>query len=190
MQYTILLSLAWCWVVCQSFAQGSTEFKASLSGALQLPPNGSHAYGHATFTLTGATLIGDVWLPQQYWSFTPISAMIEGPANAGGRGETIALGAGLVYIPGYEGAGGGYTFSLGGTLTQAQLDQLWSNQLYVNMTSAAFPEGEIRGPILQVPEPDVARLCFLAVVLCIATRSLPLCQAIAGISCSPAMRRT
>ena len=56
---------------------------------------------------------------------------------------------------------GGWT-NVKATLTDAQELQLFAGQLYLNAHTAANPTGEIRGNLLQVPEPASYALVLLA----------------------------
>lgn len=151
-------------LMCDCVGQGLVEFRSTATGAMQLPPNSSESIGITTFTLRGSYLVGELWLPQGRSFFKPVSAMIEGPSSGSIHGDVIALGSGPFFMPGSEGVGGGYNFSLGSTLTQPQLDQLWSSQLFVNITSESHPGGYIRGAILQVPEPTATTLFIIALL--------------------------
>jgi hypothetical protein len=54
------------------------------------------------------------------------------------------------------------TFSGSGALTAAQATSLNGGHLYLLLRSQAFPGGEIRGQLFQVPAPSAAALLGLA----------------------------
>ena len=138
-----------------SDAQGTFQFHATLTGANQLPPNSSATVAEALFTLNGATLGGDFWLLFQREYFAPLASSLEGPSMGTTRGTRIYEFFGPVTFMPYEGTGGGDNFWGAVELSPNQVAQLWYGQLYVNMTSAIYPEGHIRGPLLPIPEPSV-----------------------------------
>ena len=140
-------------------AQGTLQFGATLTGADEVPPNGSTYDGSGTFTLTGSSLDYSVGMLAPF--FLPTSAGIYGPATAGQTNSLIFdLGSYLIDAP-----SGSFPGSLGyiGTLTLAsqQINDLESGLWYVNFTSPTYPDGEIRGQILPVPEPSALALLGL-----------------------------
>jgi hypothetical protein len=56
---------------------------------------------------------------------------------------------------------------LTGTRTLTETHETWlkDNQLYLNIHTAQFPGGEIRGQLVIVPEPASAALCVIALPL-------------------------
>ena len=114
----------------------TTNFAGTLSGANETPPNGSAATGTVSFTYNSQTkvLSGTV----TYTGLTATAAHIH---------------------KGAPGVPGGVVFPLGGTpltspisFTSVPLDasqeaDLMNNLYYVNIHSAAFPDGEIRAQL-------------------------------------------
>ena len=144
----VLLALAVGVVTASS--QGNIRFSAQLSGASEVPPNPSLYAARASFWLDGDLFSYAVGLTfPDYTGVSPTSAFICGPAPIGENGPNIfTLGSFIPVFnpPGYV-SGGGFV------LTPGQITDLEAGLWYVNITSTAFPSGELRGQILPVPEP-------------------------------------
>lgn len=109
---------------------------AALSGAQEAPANASTAAGTATFSVDPAT---------KTLTGTVTTTGIVGTAahiHDGAPGV-----AGPVIIPLTGGTAGVWTVPASTVLTDAQYASLQANSYYVNVHSAAFPAGEIRGQI-------------------------------------------
>ena len=118
-----------------AFAEMMT-FKTELKGAMEVPPNDSAATGTAdiqvdteakkiTWTLTHSGLSGDA-----------TAAHFHGPAAAGANaGPVIDITANMA--------------SGSADLSDAQLADLQAGMLYVNVHTAKFPDGEIRGQVMK-----------------------------------------
>jgi hypothetical protein len=143
--------------LCAGMAHAVTfEYTASLDGAAEVPPNAGTGTGVGVFTLDGTTFTYDV--SYSGLTGTPMAAHVHGPAAVGANAGVVF---GIV-------ADGTLTASSGryfGTanLTPTQIDQLNDGLWYVNIHSAAFPGGEIRGQVTAVPEPSTALLAVLGV---------------------------
>ena len=113
-------------------------FAATLSGASETPANTSTATGTATFT------------------YNPSTYILSGTVNFTGLVATAAH----IHM-GAVGVAGGVVFPLGSAsptspisftsvaLTAQQQSDLEAGLYYVNVHSAAFPAGEIRGQLVQ-----------------------------------------
>jgi hypothetical protein len=110
-----------------------TSYYADLDGTKETPPNGSTAGGWARVTLNpGNTVTYDV----RVWGVTATAAHIhDGPSGVAG-GIVVGLIGGPTSWTGTSPA-----------LTAAQVTKLQTQNLYVNVHSAAFPNGEIRGQL-------------------------------------------
>lgn len=158
---TILSLLAILASLVTASAQGTFQFVAALNGANQVPPNGSSGIGTGQFTLTGSSL--DIFVDLTP-AFPVTGAFIHGPAGPGSTGPSIFdLGSAAERPPIWPIDPGGYEFVRNGvTLSGAQISDLMAGLWYVNITSPTFPNGEIRGQILVVPEPSTMALLALA----------------------------
>jgi len=163
-RHLLILALLACAVQAQ--AQGTIQFQAALTGSAEVPPNSDPTLGTGSFTLDASVLSFYVDVPLV--TFIAQSAFIQGPALPGANAPVIFDLGGPTFRPGNDfGVPPGYRFfsPFSGTfgagpfpLTEAQVAQLESGLWYVNITSAANPDGQLRGQILPVPEPSAFAL--------------------------------
>ena len=144
-----LLALALCAPAkAQSDPHTVTNFVVFLSGTNEVSPNLSISFGLGWFELDGNMLnfaFGG-FLPDPTY---PNSAGIYGPAHPGKEGHLIFGNLGWTISPPYIVYGGGLE------LTPSQIAQLRAGLLYVNIKSAQFPDGEVRGQIVpETPAPE------------------------------------
>ncbi len=121
-------------------AIGTQRFTVQMRAANEVPSNASTATGTATVILDPAT--GDVTVAGTYSGLTSAAtvAHIHGPAAAGATADPVVT---LTQTGGTSG-----TVTGAGTLTPAQVTDLQNGLMYVNVHSATYPNGEIRGQIL------------------------------------------
>ena len=113
-------------------------FQATLTGASATPANGSKASGSASFTYNPSTYIlsGTV----TFQGMTPTGAHIhEGAVGVGGV-VVFLLVSGTITSP--------ISFT-SSALDATQRASLLANQYYINLHSVAYPDGEIRGQLVQ-----------------------------------------
>jgi hypothetical protein len=122
---------------CKKSEDPNVTFKATLNGASETPPNASTATGTATLTFNKDTKIFTVVV--NYSGVTAINAHIH-------KGDVGVAGS-VVF---------GFTAPLTSPInyTSVALDatqeaDLNANLYYVNIHSAAFPGGEIRGQLIK-----------------------------------------
>lgn len=127
---------------CKKDSSSSTPanvtFLASLDGVSETPSTGSSATGTATFTFNPTTyeLSGTV----NFTGLVATASHIHTGAIGVAGPVTIALGGSNPTSP----------ISLSATvLTAQQQNDLLSGLFYVNVHSAAFPGGEIRGQLVR-----------------------------------------
>lgn len=118
-------------------------FYAHLSGANEVPGNLSPAIGFMAGVYDDVANSFDFnWNITNNLIGTPTSAHIHN-APAGSNGPVVF---------GFASSGWGLTGSATWTgLSQAHIDALFDNDLYINFHTTAFPGGEIRGQIVPAP---------------------------------------
>jgi CHRD domain-containing protein/VCBS repeat protein/flagellar hook capping protein FlgD/FG-GAP repeat protein len=109
-------------------------FDAAMTGANEVPPTGSTATGFATFTLDGSN---NLHYDLRFFGLSGAEtvAHIHGPALPGANAPV------LYSLPPGNPSSGQIT------LTPTQVGYLHGGQLYVNVHSAGFPGGEMRGQL-------------------------------------------
>ena len=137
-----------------ALAQGTFNFTADLNGQNEIPPNDSPAYGTGIFELSGGALNYSIGF--SIGLITNVT--INGPSTANSTAPVLFnLGPASVIInPPLPPT---IITEVSGTinnLTSTQIDDLLAGLWYVNVytSSGNFPEGEIRGQIVPVPEPS------------------------------------
>jgi CHRD domain len=116
----------------------TVKFISTINGASEVPTNASTATGSATASFDKVTKI--LTLNMTYSGLTATNMHIhKGPVGVSG-GVLFGIGAAPFASP--------ITYT-SGALTQGQEDSLTNNLYYLNIHSAAFPSGEIRGQILK-----------------------------------------
>jgi len=131
------LTLAAAFTAILAVAPVSAEmlaFKADLKGASEVPPTDSPATGTAQVDVDTATK--EVKWTVQYSGLTgdATAAHIHGPAAVGeNAGPAVDMS--------------GKIESGSATLTDAQIADLQAGKMYINVHSAKFPDGEIRGQL-------------------------------------------
>src|SRR5690606_32636398 len=114
-----------------------TTFEVVLNGSNEVPPNASTAVGSANVTVAGNRLaIDGAW---DGFDVVDPGAHVHGPAAAG-------VNAGILFELSVDYAS--RTFEGTFTLNADQMAYFLAGELYINLHSAAFPGGEIRGQIL------------------------------------------
>lgn len=114
-----------------------TSFISSLKGAQEVPPTPSTAQGSGNLIVNAST--------------RQVAAVIltRGIAATAAHIHEAAPGVnGPIIVPLSEALTGSGVWVGSGTLTEAQYNALQQGNLYFNVHSAVFPDGEIRGQIL------------------------------------------
>jgi hypothetical protein len=122
----------------------TASLTARLSGASEVPPTQSNAKGDLQATLDKNTRVMTWTLQVSGLSGPPTAAHFHGPAPAG---ENAGVAAPIT-ITGQPTDNGVVT------LTAAQMDDLMAGRWYVNVHTAANPNGEIRGQMMVGPSPQ------------------------------------
>ena len=154
-------SFRWvCWFVIAASLLWQPEIWANetfvadfLDGSAVVPPNDSTAHGYATVVLTDAGDHVDASFRFQGLSNTFEGARIHGPASFNANAVTLFTlplgvngGGGICapVCPPIESGNGGAGFAV----TAAQAADLRAGNWYVDVASANFPGGEIRGQLV------------------------------------------
>ena len=126
-------------------AQGSRDFHADMAAEWETKYTESPATGTADFHLDLATLTFTWKIAFKDLTGPLVSAHIYGPAQPGANGQ--------IFIDvGGKGAKSPLTGSQ--VLTEAQVQYLLYGWTYVNLITAKWPNGEIRGQLDVVPPPE------------------------------------
>lgn len=117
--------------------RGNDTFKATLSGLSEVPPNASMATGIATLTYNKDSRIFSIIV--DYSGIVATAGHIH-------KGETIESGAVVFPFSSPLTSPVNYTSA---PLTDEQESDLYDHLYYVNLHSALFPQGEIRGQLIK-----------------------------------------
>jgi hypothetical protein len=134
--YVAILSIVFCFTVS---VQAQQIFIANLSGLQEIPVNNSGGRGICRLILNQAETQGEINCNYAL-SSAATSGIIGFGAPIGGTGSSII---GLIINNG--GQTGNFTFTI--SLTPQKVSDLRANQAYFKISSANFPNGEIRGQI-------------------------------------------
>jgi hypothetical protein len=160
-----ILALASCTLFAT--AQGTLQFKFSPNGAGAVPPNASSmaAAVDGEASLTGSGVFNALLGLADYTRVTSVNIVRAFSATDAGT-DLYTFTPGGIAI-GQDGNPSVRAFNLQTTLTQGEAADLKSGLWYVNVSTTSFPNGEIRGQILPIPEPSTLLLCGLggAIVL-------------------------
>ncbi len=120
-----------------------------------LAPTGSAAKGVGVFELDTVTniLSYEILYTDVLLDAPETAAHIHGAADPGKNADVI-----------FPLPVGDYKAGVTVALTPAQVTELTANRWYVNIHSSAFPNGEIRGQIVAVPEPSTLALAGLGLI--------------------------
>ncbi len=128
----------------------AVQYIAWLGGANVAPPTTTQAAGEAEFNFNTETLELTWSVEYENLTGTPTDIAIHGPAGAGEVAPKV-IDLGAVSASPLTGSA---------TLTDAQAEDLADGSWYVSIATAAFPGGEIQGPVVPevieagVPRPD------------------------------------
>ena len=155
-----------------------TVFTASMSGTNEVPPNASSATGFSTITVDGDSLTVEIsW--DGLLGGNPAAAHIHCCVDPG---NNVGVAVGFPAFPATTSGTYTHTFNLldpsiytagfrtnfgGGTAAGAQaalLAGLLAGRAYTNIHNEIYPGGEIRGVLVQAPEPGTFALLGLSLV--------------------------
>lgn len=171
---SLLALLLTCVAAAQAFAQGVIyDFTVNLDGLQVVPASSSTYSGNGTLRLDGNSL--NYFIVFQFPAPNFITSHFRGPAQPGANGPLVYdLETPSVVGP-YPGDPGSLIYS--GTLpvTSPQASDLRSGLWYMEVYTAQFPAGDVRGQITLVPEPSTLSLIGLGgVALVLVSRLRPM----------------
>jgi hypothetical protein len=156
------------WMVISSSAQGTIEFHANINSLFAVPPNASARTGFGDFTLEPDGLFTGVVGIVDWSDVSTVSIFrANGPQDIGSR--LFDFTPGLIVLPypsGEFGGGdlGGRQYDLSRTLISTEIADLNNGLWWVSVATPGFPNGEIRGQIVAVPEPAAFLLIPLGII--------------------------
>ena len=160
------ITVGWVVLAPTSFA-ALEDFRVSLDAAQD---GGAGRQGSGFGTVTLDTVANTITLNNITYSGLSANSTLahfHGPAAAGANASVLYDLAGFTTLGGTSGTFSG-TFSLtagtGGFSIAQQVSQLEGGLWYLNVHSATFGGGEIRGQVLPIPEPST--LGFLRLGVC------------------------
>lgn len=184
MAVVLVLALA------QSAIAHVVVYETNLSGPAEFPSNSSPGTGFARVTvdmdlatmrveanftgLTGNTSAAHIHGPipdppsnptAGVATMTPSFAGFPLGVTSGVMDQTFSLGQASTYNPSFVTNNGGVSGAM-----QTFLNGLDDGKMYFNIHTSAFPAGEIRGFLVQVPEPASASLLALGALPLLARR--------------------
>ncbi len=116
---------------------GMDTFKATLTGMNEVPPNESAATGSATLTYNRDTRIFSIIV--DYSGIEATGGHIHKGATNESGDVVFPFSSPLTSPTGYTSA----------PLTEAEENDLYDHMYYVNLHSAVYPQGEIRGQLIK-----------------------------------------
>lgn len=135
----VLLLVAGCSAYLGEPKVAKTDFRATLSGANEVPPTDSRAWGYFEAVYRPSTKVLEYRLNLVGLSSPITMGYLQGPAAPDENAQRVAP----INIPFYD-----YTIWNGVTLTEQQAAQVLAGRWYVNVLTANYPDGEIRGQIM------------------------------------------
>ena len=137
--FTVLLLAAGCSAYLGEPTVAKTDFRATLSGASEMPPTYSRARGYFEAVYRPSTKVLEYRLNLVGLSSQITMGYLQGPAGPDENAQPVAP----INVPFYD-----YTIWNGVTLTEQQAAQVLAGRWYVNVLTAKYPDGEIRGQIM------------------------------------------
>ena len=142
-------------------AAQAQSFDANLDPFQEVPPHNTPGYGSADLTFNATTLTLSINAGTGSYADLLAGALTVRLQDGavGATGPTI-----LTFTLDTPGNTSG-TFSGSGMLLAPQAADLLAGNTYINITDSVFPSGEIRGQVLQVPEPSALALAGLGMLV-------------------------
>jgi hypothetical protein len=164
----IIVLFAWSICACTSgIAQSTTQFGIALDAGHALPSNNSSIIGAGSFSVDSQDVLNGV--VDVYWGDRTITAVgLFQSSLATALGQPKAQFSFQISVapwvpqngPAFPGAD---QYRISVPLTSSDLQELRAGNWWVNVSTANYPNGEIRGQIIAVPEPSTVALALIGV---------------------------
>jgi len=139
--FIVMLLAAGCSFYLGEPRVAKTDFRATLSGASEVPPTDSRAWGYFEAVYRPSTKVLEYRLNLVGLSSPITMGYLQGPADPGANAQRVAP----INVPIYD-----YTIWDGVTLTEQQAAEVLAGRWYVNVLTVNYPDGELRGQIMPV----------------------------------------
>ena len=139
--FIVMLLAAGCSFYLGGPRVAKTDFRATLSGASEVPPTDSRAWGYFEAVYRPSTKVLEYRLNLVGLSSPITMGYLQGPAGRDENAPQVAP----INIPIYD-----YTIWDGVTLTEQQAAEVLAGRWFVNVLTVNHPGGEVRGQILPV----------------------------------------
>jgi hypothetical protein len=140
----LVLSLSLCLTSCNDATEGQTLWRATLSGANEVPARSTAATGSAGFTLDGDRVFFSIEVSQL--SDTTMAHIHSGEAGINGPIRVFLYGPTAATDFNGRLVEGSFTAAdVTGVTFDTLLEQMRTGQAYVNVHTTLYPGGEIRG---------------------------------------------
>jgi hypothetical protein len=152
MKMRIVTAIVTLLTALTAFPQGTIVFNTSLSGSQATPPNNSLQRGEST-----------LWLDDDNSLYARVKVAFSLPVNSvslfrstnpSDLGTAVFEFSPAGWVPPLGGGGGEDDYSLSAVLTASQRSDLLNGLWWINVSTPVYPNGEMRGQILAVPEPS------------------------------------
>jgi hypothetical protein len=150
---TVLLAL----LCATAFAQGTFQYHVNLSGTNAVPPNGSQMPAFGDFNVVNGSIQGYVSVKTPYWTDVTSMRVFRSTSSTQLGTPLYDFTPGTIFAP-IDGDPGSRQYDINQAMSGTDLADLNSGFWWVNVATTAFPNGEIRGQILSVPEPSTLAL--------------------------------
>ncbi len=142
----------------------TTVYTATLSGPNESPPNTSLATGSALVSLDDVALSVAVHVTFADLAASATAGHIHCCTSVAGTG-TVGVFLGFTGFPAATTGTYDNSFTLSGSSFSTLLAGIDAGKAYVNLHNSVYPDGEIRGFLAPVPEPETYALMLVGLAV-------------------------
>lgn len=140
-------------VSATALGQGTIQFLTTPDGAHAVPVHASFRISSGEFALFSDGSFSGVVGVTHFPSPTAVSIYSSTSPTLLGT-KVYDLVPGLEWVGGHDGSPGGQNFDFNRTLGSTEVNDLIAGNWWINVSTTDFPNGELRGQIIAVPEPS------------------------------------